>query len=110
MKKAGAKWVSSQESSYVAFGGGKSGASHRDMYELKLSGVKVSMICAPLQPPRLSAAVLDLFGHLDLADRYDSDRQVSVDILIGLDLFWTLMVPGKVQSAGGLVAQLSVFG
>ena len=123
MKKAGAKWVSSQESSYVAFGGGKSGASHRDMDELKLSDVKVfnpvvqtisvmevPMICAPLQRPSVSAAVLDLFGHLDLADRYDSDRQVSVDILIGLDLFWTLMVPGMVQSAGGLVAQLSGFG
>ena len=31
INKAGDKWVGSQESAYVAFGGGKSGASHRDL-------------------------------------------------------------------------------
>ena len=123
VKKVGAKWVGSQESSYVAFGGGKSGASHCDVYELRLSGahmanpamhqirvMEVPLICAPLQRPRVMSSVLKLFSNLELADTYESDRQMSVDILIGLDLFWTLMVPGRVQSAEGLVAQLSVFG
>ena len=121
--KSGAKWVSSQESAYVAFGGGHSRASHSDIYELRLTGAKqvnpamqvinvmeVPMICAPLQRPRAAARVLSMFDNLELADDYHTERQVSVDILIGLDLFWTLMIPGRVQGADGLVAQLSVFG
>ncbi|XP_066947088.1 uncharacterized protein [Macrobrachium rosenbergii] len=53
---------------------------------------------------------LEPFAHLNLADEYGSNRKIQVDMLIGLDLYWKLMLPNKIVCHEGLVAQETVFG
>ncbi|KAF0299331.1 hypothetical protein FJT64_027901 [Amphibalanus amphitrite] len=63
----------------------------------------------PLQRPRMPAAVLQSFSHLELADP-PSDRQLTVDILVGLDCYWDLTKQGEIRLEGGPVAQETALG
>ncbi|XP_043234482.1 uncharacterized protein LOC122387896 [Amphibalanus amphitrite] len=57
----------------------------------------------------MPAAVLQSFSHLELADP-PSDRQLTVDILVGLDCYWDLMKQGEIRLEGGPVAQETALG
>ncbi|XP_043244025.1 uncharacterized protein LOC122392808 [Amphibalanus amphitrite] len=122
VQRASPKWTGSEDTSYVAFGGKKSCVSQQNTYDVTMQSacgekvsvkaVSVPVICQPLQRPRVTQDVLQQLGlaGIEMADVYQSDREVSIDILIGLDVYWSLVKPGIVRAVDGLVAQMTVFG
>ena len=124
VRRAGAKWAGSKRVSYVAFGGGKSSDCARDVFSLSvhsgdqscpvvnIEAVQVPVICSPLQRPQVNQEVIDLLGldESQMADSFGDNRQLTVDILIGLDVYWGLVKPGVIRRVDRLVAQLTVFG
>ncbi|XP_043234481.1 uncharacterized protein LOC122387894 [Amphibalanus amphitrite] len=73
------------------------------------SAIRVPVICLPLQRPLLPPDVLQSFSHLELADP-PSDRQLSVDLLVGLDSYWDFIRQGEIRLSGGPVAQETSLG
>ena len=72
--------------------------------------LEVPVLSASLKRPPVASEALDFFRNLELADQYNTGTELTVDILIGLDVFWQLMKNGKVRCPGGFVAQNTVFG
>ena len=113
------EFVCSESVSYGAFGTGKtSRVEQRNVYQLNLLGsedisvlaTEIPVICAPLHFKSVPQELLQSFGQLQFADRYDVSKEVVVDILIGLDWYWQLVKPKAVSIPEGLVAQDTVFG
>ena len=116
--------VSSQHVNYAAFGGGKaSSGEERNVYKLRVKGaavpdrdmkvfsaVAVPMICAPLSRPSVPDVCLSELRGLTLADGEFGSRVLSVDILVGLDCYWSMIRAGVVTGPSGLTAQDSCFG
>lgn len=75
-----------------------------------LVAVEISTICAPLLRTRVPRDKLVGFESLHYADDYINNRQVNVDILVGIDAYWKFVLLNQVLQRGGLVAQESVFG
>ena len=119
----GAKWLGTESVTYAAFGGGRSSCD-RNVWEMWVCGanlshpegcsvtaVQVPVICSPLQRPQISREALVTFTGVELADSYDADRVMSVDILVGLDQYWKLVGQGFIRhSEGSVVAQETQFG
>ena len=116
------KWVGSQPVSYVAFGNLKPGPGKlRNIYEIGLRGLKgeespievteVPTICPPLYRPSLPCEVSALFGDLEFADMPEG-KLCDIDILIGLDVYWKLVLPEvkRPTTGEGYVAQRTLFG
>ena len=124
VRKVGATWLGSERNTYCAFGGGKSAMADHNVYQVEVAGVnipepssihlkvmEVPVICSPLQRPQVPKEAIQFFRGLDLADsRFSFDHQLTVDILVGLDQYWTLMKDGLIRTSMGLVAQETVFG
>ncbi|XP_066956301.1 uncharacterized protein [Macrobrachium rosenbergii] len=121
VKRVRPKWLTSEYLSFSAFGGGK--ASKADLcsiYEVMSLGAnnhkysfkvaEINVICPPLCRTKVDPKCLEPFAHLNLADEHGSNRKIQVDMLIGLDLYWKLMLPNKIVCHEGLVAQETVFG
>ena len=103
------------------FGGGNN-SSMRNVYEIELGSAKypelghfsvelseVPTICVPLARPSVPSHVIENFGHLQLADDYGENREFCVEILIGLDLLWSI-TSEKIEKFGSVVTQDTVFG
>ena len=121
VRKVRPTWVSSEQISYSAFGGSKSSKStFCNIYDVNLLdvndavvsllAVEVPSICAPLFRPRVLADNLHAFNSIQFADECVHDRELTVDILIGLDAYWKFMIPNNCLQVEGLVAQETVFG
>ena len=118
------EFVRTEELRYAAFGGKESESQQRRVYRLHMQGAcvaepkpveveaaEVRVICAPLVRPSVSAEQLALLGNLELADPQPQvGGQLSIDILVGLDWYWSLMGTGCLRTDGGPVAQQTVFG
>jgi hypothetical protein len=76
----------------------------------ELKAVEVKIICPHMIRPSIPRELLKSLGQLELADQYTSDREITVDILIGLDMYWKFMKQGFLQLLDGLVAQDTTFG
>ena len=72
------------------------------------TATEIPVICAPLYCPSVSYNDLQPFSDLKILNYFDNQK-VDIDILIGLDFYWTFMKPGFVR-AGNLVAQEILFG
>ena len=119
------KYVKQTSVSFATFGG-RSHGSRTKMYQLSMKGLcssdevtvqlpEVPVICLPFGKPKVDSALLEEFDHLDLAFDYkecsDSSPQVTIDILIGQDFYWSFMLGDVFRSENSnLVAQRSVFG
>jgi hypothetical protein len=44
--------------------------------------------------PSIPGDLLKYLGHLKLADQYTSDREITIDILVGLDMYWKFVKKG----------------
>lgn len=121
VKKMKPKWRSSEYISYSSFGEcKKSNPTLSNIYDLQLMDGKGSMhsllvkeipvICSPLIRPSVPVESLHAFNSLEFADEYGQNRELSIDILIGLDAYWRFMSPNNSLSVEGLVAQESLFG
>ena len=125
MKRVGgtARWLGTESVTYAAFGGGRS-TCDRNVWQMSVCGsnvshptscdvtaVEVPVICSPLQRPRIPREALVTFAGVELADSYDADRMLSVDILVGLDQYWRLVGQGFIRSSEGtVVSQETQFG
>ena len=122
VRRVGAEFLGSKRVSYAAFGGSKSDED-RGVYKLNVSGanlsrptshsfsaVQVPLICSPLSRPCVPSNRLHGLAGLELADHFLEGDHLSVDILCGLDVFWSLVKPGGIQVSDGLVLLDSVFG
>lgn len=118
------KWVRNTEVSFSTFGGrrhgnkskvfnvGLSGACQQDS-QVSVELTEVPIICLPLSRPVLSSSVLSHFEHLDLAYDFANSQTLSIDVLIGQDLYWSLMCDNVFRDescSAGIVAQESLFG
>ena len=116
------KYVKQTSVSFATFGG-RSHGSKTKMYQFSMKGLccsdevtvqlpEVPVICLPLGKPKVDSALLEEFDHLDLAFDYkDSSPHVTIDILIGQDLYWSFILGDVFRSeSSNLVAQKSVFG
>lgn len=115
------KWVTSKYTSYSAFGNKKSqGSKERNVYDVNLIdtqgyyhsvlAVEVMSICPPLSRQRVPDDFLDPLSHLQLADDYGHDRDLTLDILIGVDNYWRFVSADSVVKSEDLVAHKSKFG
>ena len=115
------KWIRNVEVSFSTFGG-RSHGSRSKVFGLTLKGDKIEnkvsveltevpVICLPLSRPVIDSKLLEDFDHLELAYDFVDQRSLSIDILIGQDFFWSLMM-GNIfrEEKSGIVAQETVFG
>ncbi|XP_014673356.1 PREDICTED: uncharacterized protein LOC106813672 [Priapulus caudatus] len=123
VRKVRPKWLSTIKLAYSAFGGSKSVARDRSVYEIRARGavergaprvkfaaVEVPVICASLQHPRVSVNSLVKSCDLPLADIYSGGEEASVDILIGMDHYWDLVKDGMKRLPEGPVLLETLFG
>lgn len=120
VRKVRPKWMGSEPITYSAFGS-KMPKNHTcNLFDLTLTSykgvehslvaVEVPTICAPLLRSRVPSDRLLGLESLHFADDYVNNRQITVDILVGMDAYWKLVIPNKTIETGGLVTQESVFG
>lgn len=121
VKKVKPKWVTSRYTSYSAFGSNRSQDSQeRNVYEMNLTdnkgenhsvfAVEVMSICPPLRRQRVSDEAMQALSLLKLAEDYGHDRDLTLDILIGVDNYWRFISTNNVLRFDDLVAHESVFG
>lgn len=120
VRKINPKWEGCEPVSYVAFGSKETGPrTMRNIFTVQMlcfkdntyksiTATEIPTICAPLFCPSISRKFMGSFSDLPLTNCFEGTR-VSVDILIGLDSYWSCMMPGCVR-AGNLVAQETLFG
>ena len=105
--------------SYVAFGSKTTGppslknifsvtlrASH---FDLDILTTEIPTICSPLVCPEISKHELNMFKNIDFSKCGIMNQRVKIDILIGMDFYWSLIKPNT-KRVGNLVAQETVFG
>ncbi|XP_068213445.1 uncharacterized protein [Palaemon carinicauda] len=115
------EWVTRTEAPYSSFGGHSSGKDiESDIYKLNvldnkskiipICAASIPKICIPLVRLVVPTYILDAFSHLGLADDFDDSSPVELDILIGVDYYWSLINPKDAIQVGKTVAMSSVFG
>lgn len=115
------EWVTNTEVPYSSFGGHSSSKCvQSSLYKLKLLDDKgdlfslvlagIPIICEPLIRPVVPEHILSAFNHLKFADDFDHSSPLDLDILIGLDYYWSLVTPSDAVQVGLTVALKSVFG
>jgi hypothetical protein len=119
--KIGSKWLSSCNITYAPFGGGKV-TNVRNVYQLDvrsavngsksiaLKAISVPTITVPLYRNRVPEHVVKKLDKLKLADNVLSKETINVDILIGLDQYWSIIKPSIVEVGSNLVAMDTEFG
>ena len=78
-----------------------------NMYNLNL--LEVPSICKPLFRQKVPIEIVQSFG-VPLADDYQHDRNLNIDILIGMNYMWDLVQPNKFVKKQGLLAMHTVVG
>jgi len=74
---------------------------------------EVPLICAPFRRvgiPAQQMLAIDSLGIAPLADAYGKDRNMVVDLLIGVDAYWAVMTGRSQRLSPSLMAQESRFG
>lgn len=122
VERTGPEFVRSETVSYCNFGSGKpQGEALRNLYTLELHGhdnngsgvvlaTEVPTICSPLYRKRLPEHILRSFPKMKLADNYSTDRNMTIDLLIGLDNYWKFIEHEVTPVMDGLVLMKTLFG
>jgi hypothetical protein len=121
VKKIDPEFVKSEVVSYRTFGGSKPKSEDlRNLYSMELRGLEtgkglviateIPTVCTDLCRRKLPDPVLRSLGRVKLANGYTKDKQIKVDMLIGLDQYWKLVQPDIIPVTDELVAQRTVFG
>ena len=111
------EWVESQPVAYAAFGSGKpSKGEMRNMYHVNgrskrgiesLLATKIPVICAPMYRPEIPKKLLRPLGNFEYAAVDDHTKEITIDVLIGLDNYWKFVKPG-VKALKGISAEFQV--
>ena len=105
--------------SFSTFGGESSSKpTLRSVYDLhlldssdrthSLAAVEVPTICEPLRRTQVPREVLQLFNHLPLADSYEYEQTLEVQILVGIDALWILIDPTQLKLRSMVTLWLSI--
>ena len=111
------------QASHRTFGCKESRAENVDIVQLKIKGkddssviyveaICIPEICAPLKNQNFNSASKK-YKHLinlDFADCFDDEGSVTVDVLIGLDFYYSFLTGGIRRGREGPVAICSIFG
>ena len=118
--KLGLSPVGTEEVSLALFGEGKPNKREvKNIFNLALGKelltvIETPIICSPIHRHRLPDSVIDdlLSQNIELANGslVDSDSQVNIDVLIGVDHFWQLMSSNVRRISDSLSVQESAFG
>ena len=120
VKKIKPRYEGSEHINYVAFGSNKTSTpTLRNIFSVHLKCVnqngcktviatEVPTICAPLFCPKIPLSELQNFGEIDFRKCMITNESVKVDILIGMDAYWSVMKSGW-KRVNDLVAQETVF-
>ncbi|RUS68645.1 hypothetical protein EGW08_023593 [Elysia chlorotica] len=88
----------------------------KDIFEMKVNCkipvklIGMNVICRSMYRSSIPHDVLNAFTGVPFEEDYRKGRPVEIDILIGLDSYWSLMGKNIVKSSCGLVAQETSFG
>ena len=118
-KKLKLREVDQVEHRYSVFGGNATTASMHPVREIdlialsgqihKINAIEVPVICNPIARPEIPQDILNLVPGVQFAECQEG--RFKVDMLIGLDNFWTLMRNNILRfPEHNLVAQETVFG
>ena len=72
--------------------------------------IQVPFICPPLSRPHISSGRLQGLVGFELADTVLERDQLSIEILCGLNVFWTLVRPAATHVSSGLALMETAFG
>ena len=83
-----------------------------DQESIEIEPIVVEKICNPIQSHELDIAesAKMRFNEFDLADTYHTDDEILIEILIGLDYYWSIAMGGVIKTSSGPVAIASKFG
>ena len=120
LKKCNPSWLNSKYSTYSSFGNSNvSNSQIRNVYDLNLiyiggnkhslPAVEVDVICPPLRRRKVSKEIIHSLSHLKLADDYDVNRDLNIDILIGVDYYWKFVSTNSFKCQD-IVAHETMFG
>ena len=109
VKKLDLKKSGEETFSFSGFGDAESGPrTKRKVYNVELGGISVKLagidtLCAEMYRSPVPRQVISKF-NIEFSEDFEVDRSIKVDILIGLDYYWELVSPERVQ-IDSLVAQ-----
>ena len=121
VKRVGAEWVDRRQLSYAAFGTeAVSQVKERDVHavelsrggsesNVKLQATAIPTICAPLSQPRVPSSVLAKLGGESFVS-VPSGGKIKIDLLIGMDHYWSIMTKDIKFLSSKLAAHGSMFG
>ena len=121
VKKIGSKWVENCTVGFAPFGGGKS-HGNRSVYELQclgndgnvisFSAISVPVITLPIKRHPVPKDIMQKVQRLNtyLADDITRTENITVDILVGLDMYWSLVDTDCTRLTDNIVMQNTVFG
>ena len=78
----------------------------KDHGKLTIKALSFPVICSSL-PTRVN---IEDFPHLELADEFEHDRNESIDVLIGSDYYWQIVIGEMQKGESGPVAVSSKLG
>ncbi len=120
VQKVGAEFCSSESVAYCAFGSRQPKEDLRHLYRFNIGGngswatvtaTEIPVVCAPIFRRTVPVGIRKELQNLPMAGEYSSNKKLDIDLLIGLDYYWSFLQPDFVPLPGtGLVAQRSIFG
>ena len=75
-----------------------------------LEAIEIPYICKPLFRPQVPISMIERFGPIQFADSYAENRDLSIDLLIGMRDYWKLVQLDEVIKHDNLIALKTIFG
>jgi len=124
VSKVTPRFVGRQRLNYAPFGSGKPTPLDCSLFDVTcmltddndvarpctMSFCEVPRICAPIRRQAIPPDELQKLKSLPMSDRFGDDRQLVIDLLIGLDHYWEIVTGKCIRLSPGLVAQESRLG
>ena len=119
--KAQPELIGCEAVSYASFGQTDKGSSSlRNVFSLNLkhansdncssiAAIEIPVICTPIFCPSISEQDLYQFKGLNFANNYKTNQRITIDILVGMDLYWSF-VKSTMIGTDNFVALETLFG
>ena len=121
VQRAQPELIGCETVSYASFGQTDKGSSRlRNVFSLNLkhansdncssiAAIEIPVICTPIFCPSISEQDLHQFKGLKFANNYKTNQRITIDILMGMDLYWSFVKSTKIGS-DNFVAVETLFG
>ena len=71
--------------------------------------IEIEQICAPVCSAAIPHCLIELLSHVLLVTT-PVDNNLTIDLIVDLDYYWSIVLPGVMSLGPGLVALETVFG